>query len=136
MKDRPMRSFNNVWVVDVQVQHGGCAACQDLYLQHATRCHPTHCDAYPLDDNREDRIYELDMVNQDMHSQDIIPEHECNLHPLMTSHYKHPHAKNKKAVCIGLVDGARIRHGGAKTLSSSSSSTASFIDLTCPVNRL
>ena|ERR1700761_2315543 len=62
--------------------------------------------------------------------------HECNLHPLMTSHYKHPHAKNKKAVCIGLVDGARIRHGGAKTLSSSSSSTASFIDLTCPVNRL
>ena len=29
----------------------------------------------PLGNDREDSIYELDMVNQDMHNQDIIAEH-------------------------------------------------------------
>ena len=116
----------------------------------------------PLDNDREDSIYELDMVNQDMHNQDIIAEHarattgtdhacmmimtgkvkhECTLPPVMTSHYKCPLAVHSavaknKAVCIELVDGTCTGHGGAKTHSSSISFTAGFTDLTCPVNRL
>ncbi|KAH8978810.1 transcription initiation factor IIF, beta subunit-domain-containing protein [Lactarius hatsudake] len=111
----------------------------------------------PSDDGDGDDIYELDMVNQDVHNQVVVAErakaptgagrarttimtgkvkHECNLRPRMTGRYERrlaargAAAKNEKAVRVGLMDGARAGRGGGKMLSSGISSAAGFADLT------
>ena len=111
----------------------------------------------PSDDGGEDDVYELDMVNQDVHNQVVVAErakattgtgrarttimtgkvkHECNLRPRMTGRYERrltargAAAKNEKAVRVGLMDGARAGRGGGKMLSSGISSAAGFADLT------
>ncbi|KAI9456862.1 hypothetical protein BJY52DRAFT_1275057 [Lactarius psammicola] len=111
----------------------------------------------PSDDGGDDDIYELDMVNQDVHNQVVVAErakapsgtgrarttimtgkvkHECNLRPRMTGRYERrlsargAAAKNEKAVRVGLMDGARAGRGGGKMLSSGISSAAGFADLT------
>ncbi|KAH8991255.1 transcription initiation factor IIF, beta subunit-domain-containing protein [Lactarius akahatsu] len=111
----------------------------------------------PSDDGEGDDIYELDMVNQDVHNQVVVAErakaptgtgrarttimtgkvkHECNLRPRMTGRYERrltargAAAKNEKAVRVGLMDGARAGRGGGKMLSSGISSAAGFADLT------
>ena len=114
----------------------------------------------PSDDGGDDDIYELDMVNQDVHNQVVVAErakapsgtgrarttimtgkvkHECNLRPRMTGRYERrltargAAAKNEKAVRVGLMDGARAGRGGGKMLSSGISSAAGFADLTVSV---
>ena len=111
----------------------------------------------PSDDGGDDDIYELDMVNQDVHNQVVVAErakapsgggrarttimtgkvkHECNLRPRMTGRYERrlaargAAAKNEKAVRVGLMDGAKAGRGGGKMLSSGISSAAGFADLT------
>jgi transcription initiation factor TFIIF subunit beta len=111
----------------------------------------------PSDDGEDDDIYELDMVNQDVHNQVVVAErakatsgtgrarttimtgkvkHECNLRPRMTGRYERrlaargAAAKNEKAVRVGLMDGARAGRGGGKMLSSGISSASGFADLT------
>ncbi|KAH9037318.1 transcription initiation factor IIF, beta subunit-domain-containing protein [Lactarius hengduanensis] len=111
----------------------------------------------PSDDGDGDDIYELDMVNQDVHNQVVVAErakattgtgrarttimtgkvkHECNLRPRMTGRYERrlalrgAAAKNEKAVRVGLMDGARAGRGGGKMLSSGISSASGFADLT------
>jgi len=111
----------------------------------------------PSDDGGEDDVYELDMVNQDVHNQVVVAErakapsgtgrarttimtgkvkHECNLRPRMTGRYERrlaargAAAKSEKAVRVGLMDGARAGRGGGKMLSSGISSAAGFADLT------
>ncbi|KAH9016134.1 transcription initiation factor IIF, beta subunit-domain-containing protein [Lactarius pseudohatsudake] len=107
----------------------------------------------PSDDGDGDDIYELDMVNQDVHNQVVVAErakattgtgrarttimtgkvkHECNLRPRMTGRYERrlaargAAAKNEKAVRVGLMDGARAGRGGGKMLSSGISSASGF----------
>jgi hypothetical protein len=114
----------------------------------------------PSDDGEDDDIYELDMVNQDVHNQVVVAErakatsgtgrarttimtgkvkHECNLRPRMTGRYERrlaargAAAKNEKAVRVGLMDGARAGRGGGKMLSSGISSASGFADLTVSV---
>lgn len=111
----------------------------------------------PSDEGGADDIYELDMVNQDVHNQVVVAErakapsgtgrarttimtgkvkHECNLRPRMTGRYERrltargAAAKNEKAVRVGLMDGARAGRGGGKMLSSGISSASGFADLT------
>jgi len=111
----------------------------------------------PSDDGGDDDIYELDMVNQDVHNQVVVAErakatsgtgrarttimtgkvkHECNLRPRMTGRYERRltargvAAKSEKAVRVGLMDGARAGRGGGKMLSSGISSASGFADLT------
>ncbi|KAN0126263.1 Transcription initiation factor IIF, beta subunit domain containing protein, partial [Lactarius tabidus] len=111
----------------------------------------------PSDDGGDDDIYELDMVNQDVHNQVVVAErakapsgtgrarttimtgkvkHECNLRPRMTGRYERrlaargAAAKGDKAVRVGLMDGARAGRGGGKMLSSGISSASGFADLT------
>lgn len=111
----------------------------------------------PSDDGGGDDIYELDMVNQDVHNQVVVAErakapsgtgrarttimtgkvkHECNLRPRMTGRYERrltargAAAKNEKAVRVGLMDGARAGRGGGKMLSSGVRSAPGFADLT------
>jgi hypothetical protein len=114
----------------------------------------------PSDDGGDDDVYELDMVNQDVHNQVVVAErakaptgtgrarttimtgkvkHECNLRPRMTGRYERrlaargAAAKSEKAVRVGLMDGARAGRGGGKMLSSGVSSAAGFADLTVRV---
>jgi transcription initiation factor TFIIF subunit beta len=114
----------------------------------------------PSDDGGDDDIYELDMVNQDVHNQVVVAErakapsgtgrarttimtgkvkHECNLRPRMTGRYERrlaargAAAKGDKAVRVGLMDGARAGRGGGKMLSSGISSASGFADLTVRV---
>jgi transcription initiation factor TFIIF subunit beta len=101
----------------------------------------------------DEDIYELDMVNQDVHNQIVVAErakapsgpgrarttimtgkvkHECNLRPRMTGRYERRlmergAAANERAMRVGLMDGAR---GGGKMLSSGISSAGGFADLT------
>ncbi|KAI0298030.1 transcription initiation factor IIF, beta subunit-domain-containing protein [Multifurca ochricompacta] len=110
----------------------------------------------PSDDGGDDDIYELDMVNQDVHNQVVVAErakapsgtgrarttimtgkvkHECNLRPRMTGRYERRLAErgaaaNERSVRVGLMDGARAGRGGGKMLSSGVSSAAGFADLT------
>jgi transcription initiation factor TFIIF subunit beta len=111
----------------------------------------------PSDDSGDDDVYELDMVNQDVHNQVVVAErakapsgtgrarttimtgkvkHECNLRPRMTGRYERrlaargAAAKSEKAVRVGLMDGARAGRGGGKMLSSGISSAAGFADIT------
>jgi transcription initiation factor TFIIF subunit beta len=105
----------------------------------------------------DDDIYELNMVNQDVHNQVVVAErakapsgtgrarttimtgkvkHECNLRPRMTGRYERRlaargvAAKSDKTARVGLMDGARAGRGGGKMLSSGISSAAGFADLT------
>jgi transcription initiation factor TFIIF subunit beta len=110
----------------------------------------------PPDDGGEDDIYELDMVNQDVHNQVVVAErakaplgtgrarttimtgkvkHECNLRPRMTGRYERRltergAAANERVVRVGLMDGARAGRGGGKMLSSGISSAAGFAEIT------
>ena len=110
----------------------------------------------PPDDGGDDDIYELDMVNQDVHNQIVVAErakapsgtgrarttimtgkvkHECNLRPRMTGRYERRltergAAANERTVRVGLMDGARAGRGGGKMLSSGISSAAGFAELT------
>ena len=110
----------------------------------------------PSDDGGDDDIYELDMLNQDVHNQVVVAEraeapsgtgrarttimtgkvkHECNLRPRMTGRYERRltargAAANERAVRVGLMDGARAGRGGGKMLSSGISSAVGFADLT------
>ena len=109
----------------------------------------------PEDGGGGEDIYELDMVNQDVHNQAVIAErakapsgtgrarttimtgkvkHECNLRPRMTGRYERRlmergAAANERSMRVGLMDGARAGHGGGKMLSSGISSAAGFADL-------
>jgi len=109
----------------------------------------------PSEDGGDDDIYELDMVNQDVHNQVVVAErakapsgtgrarttimtgkvkHECNLRPRMTGRYERRltergAAANERAVRVGLMDGARAGRGGGKMLSSGITSAAGFADL-------
>jgi transcription initiation factor TFIIF subunit beta len=109
----------------------------------------------PEDGGGGEDIYELDMVNQDVHNQVVIAErakapsgtgrarttimtgkvkHECNLRPRMTGRYERRlmergAAANDRSMRVGLMDGARAGHGGGKMLSSGISSAAGFADL-------
>ncbi|KAH9957129.1 transcription initiation factor IIF, beta subunit-domain-containing protein [Russula dissimulans] len=109
----------------------------------------------PSEDGEDDDIYELDMVNQDVHNQVVVAErakapsgigrarttimtgkvkHECNLRPRMTGRYERRltergAAANERAVRVGLMDGARAGRGGGKMLSSGITSAAGFADL-------
>ncbi|KAI0260417.1 transcription initiation factor IIF, beta subunit-domain-containing protein [Gloeopeniophorella convolvens] len=109
----------------------------------------------PSDDGDEDDMYELDMVNQDVHNQIVIAErakvpasidrarttimtgkvkHECNLRPRMTGRYERRltergAAAYEKTVRVGLMDGARAGRGGGKMLSSGISSASGFAEL-------
>jgi len=104
----------------------------------------------------DEDIYELDMVNQDVHNQIVVAErakapsgtgrarttimtgkvkHECNLRPRMTGRYERRlmergAAANDRSMRVGLMDGARAGRGGGKMLSSGISSAAGFADLT------
>jgi len=110
----------------------------------------------PSEDGGDDDIYELDMVNQDVHNQVVVAErakapsgtgrarttimtgkvkHECNLRPRMTGRYERRltergAAANERTVRVGLMDGARAGRGGGKMLSSGITSAAGFADLT------
>ena len=109
----------------------------------------------PSEDGGDDDIYELDMVNQDVHNQVVVAErakapsgtgrarttimtgkvkHECNLRPRMTGRYERRLAErgaaaNERGVRVGLMDGARAGRGGGKMLSSGITSAAGFADL-------
>ena len=109
----------------------------------------------PEDGGGGEDIYELDMVNQDVHNQIVIAErakatsgtgrarttimtgkvkHECNLRPRMTGRYERRlmergAAANERSMRVGLMDGARAGRGGGKMLSSGISSAAGFADL-------
>jgi len=109
----------------------------------------------PSEDGGDDDIYELDMVNQDVHNQVVVAErakapsgvgrarttimtgkvkHECNLRPRMTGRYERRltergAAANERGVRVGLMDGARAGRGGGKMLSSGITSAAGFADL-------
>ena len=110
----------------------------------------------PEDGGGDEDIYELDMVNQDVHNQIVVAErakapsgtgrarttimtgkvkHECNLRPRMTGRYERRlmergAAANERAMRVGLMDGARAGRGGGKMLSSGVSSAAGFAELT------
>ncbi|KAH9970622.1 transcription initiation factor IIF, beta subunit-domain-containing protein [Lactifluus volemus] len=110
----------------------------------------------PPDDGGDDDVYELDMVNQDVHNQIVVAErakapsgagrarttimtgkvkHECNLRPRMTGRYERRltergAAANERSVRVGLMDGARAGRGGGKMLSSGISTAAGFAELT------
>ena len=110
----------------------------------------------PEDGGGDEDIYELDMVNQDVHNQIVVAErakaptgtgrarttimtgkvkHECNLRPRMTGRYERRlmergAAANDRAMRVGLMDGARAGRGGGKMLSSGVSSAAGFAELT------
>jgi len=103
----------------------------------------------------DDDVYELDMVNQDVHNQVVVAErakapsgtgrarttimtgkvkHECNLRPRMTGRYERRltergAAANERTARVGLMDGARAGRGGGKMLSSGVTSAAGFADL-------
>ncbi|KAI0289747.1 transcription initiation factor IIF, beta subunit-domain-containing protein [Russula brevipes] len=103
-----------------------------------------------------DDVYELDMVNQDVHNQVVVAErakapsgtgrarttimtgkvkHECNLRPRMTGRYERRltergAAANERQVRVGLMDGARAGRGGGKMLSSGIVSAPGFADVT------
>ena len=107
------------------------------------------------DGGGDEDIYELDMVNQDVHNQIVVAErakaasgtgrarttimtgkvkHECNLRPRMTGRYERRlmergAAANDRSMRVGLMDGARAGRGGGKMLSSGISSAAGFADL-------
>ena len=107
------------------------------------------------DGGDDDDVYELDMINQDVHNQVVVAErakaptgtgrarttimtgkvkHECNLRPRMTGRYERRltergAAANERASRVGLMDGARAGRGGGKMLSSGISSAAGFADL-------
>jgi transcription initiation factor TFIIF subunit beta len=107
------------------------------------------------DGGDDDDIYELDMINQDVHNQVVVAErakaptgtgrarttimtgkvkHECNLRPRMTGRYERRltergAAANERASRVGLMDGARAGRGGGKMLSSGITSAAGFADL-------
>jgi len=109
----------------------------------------------PSEDGGDDDIYELDMVNQDVHNQVVVAErakapsgtgrarttimtgkvkHECNLRPRMTGRYERRltergAAANERTMRVGLMDGARAGRGGGKMLSSGITSAAGFADL-------
>jgi hypothetical protein len=109
----------------------------------------------PSEEGGDDDIYELDMVNQDVHNQVVVAErakapsgtgrarttimtgkvkHECNLRPRMTGRYERRltergAAANERTMRVGLMDGARAGRGGGKMLSSGITSAAGFADL-------
>jgi len=109
----------------------------------------------PEDGAGDGDIYELDMVNQDVHNQVVVAErakapsgtgrarttimtgkvkHECNLRPRMTGRYERRltergSAANERSARVGLMDGARAGRGGGKMLSSGITSAAGFADL-------
>lgn len=115
----------------------------------------------PSEDGGDDDIYELDMVNQDVHNQIVVAErakaptgagrarttimtgkvkHECNLRPRMTGRYERRlmergAAAYDRSVRVGLMDGARAGRGGGKMLSSGVTSAAGFADLAVSVPR-
>ncbi|KAF8486450.1 transcription initiation factor IIF, beta subunit-domain-containing protein [Russula ochroleuca] len=104
----------------------------------------------------DEDVYELDMVNQDVHNQIVVAErakapsgtgrarttimtgkvkHECNLRPRMTGRYERRlmergAAANERSMRVGLMDGARAGRGGGKMLSSGITSAGGFADLT------
>ena len=116
----------------------------------------------PEDGGGDEDIYELDMVNQDVHNQIVVAErakapsgtgrarttimtgkvkHECNLRPRMTGRYERRlmergAAANERAMRVGLMDGARAGRGGGKMLSSGVSSAAGFAELTVSRERV
>lgn len=103
----------------------------------------------------DEDVYELDMVNQDVHNQIVVAErakapsgtgrarttimtgkvkHECNLRPRMTGRYERRlmergAAANDRSMRVGLMDGARAGRGGGKMLSRGISSADGFADL-------
>jgi hypothetical protein len=113
----------------------------------------------PEDGAGDDDVYELDMVNQDVHNQVVVAErakapsgtgrarttimtgkvkHECNLRPRMTGRYERRltergAAANERTARVGLMDGARAGRGGGKMLSSGVTSAAGFADLAVSV---
>ncbi|KAH9029330.1 transcription initiation factor IIF, beta subunit-domain-containing protein [Lactarius deliciosus] len=112
----------------------------------------------PSDDGDGDDIYELDMVNQDVHNQVVVAErakaptgtgrarttimtgkvkHECNLRPRMTGRYERrlaargAAAKNEKAVRVGLMDWCARRGAAVGRCSAAASRPRlGFADLT------
>jgi transcription initiation factor TFIIF subunit beta len=116
----------------------------------------------PPDDGGDDDVYELDMVNQDVHNQIVVAErakapsgagrarttimtgkvkHECNLRPRMTGRYERRltergAAANERSARVGLMDGARAGRGGGKMLSSGISTAAGFAELTVSKHQL